>query len=114
MPLRLLARYTFNLVEFCKMCTVDGLIAEHPVDAEVLGRLETLLRQLVEHSRGDCGRMCAEEILLCFAFLPRAAVSAQVMLQSVCLFVALLHQSPGLWQQQRLLFLLRPTATFIT
>lgn len=35
---------TLDLVELGKVGAVDGLIAEHPVHAEVLGRPEALLR----------------------------------------------------------------------
>ena len=38
---------TFYLVELGQVSAVDGLVPEHPVDAEVLGRPEALLRQPV-------------------------------------------------------------------
>lgn len=36
------------LMELSKMGTVDGLITEHTIDGEVLGRLETILGKFVQ------------------------------------------------------------------
>lgn len=68
--------HTFDLVELRKVGAVDGLIPEDAVDGEVLGRLETVLRQAVQHPGADRRRVRSQHVLLSFLQLPVAPVPA--------------------------------------
>ena len=66
---------TLDLVEFCQVCPVDGLIPEDPVDGEVLGRLEAVLGEAVQHAGRHRGGVGAQKVLLAVGQLPAVAVA---------------------------------------
>lgn len=42
--------HTFHLMELSQMCGIQGLVAEHSVNGEVLSGLESILQQQQHHS----------------------------------------------------------------
>lgn len=74
-------RQTFNLVEFCQVSTINGLIAKDPVYTEVFCWLEAILSQPVQHPGGYCSGVSPQQILLSFALLPWAAISVHGVIQ---------------------------------
>ena len=63
-------------MELGKVRAVHSLISEHPVNGEVLGRLEAILGQFVQHAAGySCG-VGTQKVLLCFCQLPCMPIPA--------------------------------------
>lgn len=61
---------TLNLVELCKVGSVDGLIPEYPVDGKIFGGLEDaavcllILCQAVQHAAGYRRGVRAQKVFL--------------------------------------------------
>lgn len=67
----------FYLVEFCQMCSIDGFIAKHSVNGEVLDGLETFLSQFVQHARRNGRGVRPKDILLSFSQLPVISITGK-------------------------------------
>ena len=68
--------HPLDLVELGKVCRVQRLVPEHPVDREILlGTELLLLRQLVEHPSADRSRVGSQKILSRLFFFPVVPVT---------------------------------------